>query len=82
LSWAKAVFRDSGSEPVTDEEAVALLSLLDRAINDDRYPLSPRFKAAAGVSVARRRSSEFTAGGCYFGSYPPAGQLVIIPECL
>jgi hypothetical protein len=27
---------------LTEEEAAALLSLLNRAIDDDRYPLSPR----------------------------------------
>ena len=29
---------------LTDEEAAALLSLLIRAIDDDRYPLSPRIR--------------------------------------
>ena len=29
---------------LTDEEAAALLSLLNRAIDDDRYPLSPRIR--------------------------------------
>jgi hypothetical protein len=29
---------------LTDEEATALLRLLDRAIGDDRYPLSPRIR--------------------------------------
>jgi hypothetical protein len=29
---------------LTDEEAAALLSLLNRAIDDDRYPLSPRVR--------------------------------------
>jgi hypothetical protein len=29
---------------LTDEEAAALLRLLNRAIEDDRYPLSPRIR--------------------------------------
>ena len=29
---------------LTDEEAAALLSLLNRVIDDDRYPLSPRIR--------------------------------------
>jgi len=29
---------------LTDQEAAALLSLLNRVIEDDRYPLSPRIR--------------------------------------
>jgi len=29
---------------LTDEEATVLLRLLNRAIEDDRYPLSPRIR--------------------------------------
>ena len=31
-----------GLFPLTDDEKVALAALLKRAIDDDRYPLSPR----------------------------------------
>ena len=55
---------------LTDEEAAALLSLLNRVIADDRYPLSPRMaaarrpgevawcagRAAAGETAATRRT--------------------------
>ena len=32
-----------------DEEAAALLALLNRAIEDDRYPLSPRIRVLRGI---------------------------------
>jgi hypothetical protein len=34
---------------LTDEEAAALLSLLNLAIADDRYPLSPRIRLLRGI---------------------------------
>ena len=34
---------------LTDEEAAALLSLLNRLIADDRYPLSPRIRLLRGI---------------------------------
>src|SRR5262245_52106897 len=34
---------------LTDGEAAALLSLLSRAIADDRYPLSPRIRLLRGI---------------------------------
>ena len=34
---------------LTDEEAAALLSLVNRAIDDDRYPLSPRVQLLRGI---------------------------------
>jgi hypothetical protein len=34
---------------LTDEEAAALLSLLNGAIADDRYPLSPRIRLLRGI---------------------------------
>jgi len=34
---------------LTDEEAAALLRLLNRAIDDDRYPLSPRVRTLRGI---------------------------------
>jgi hypothetical protein len=34
---------------LTDEEAAALLSLLNRAIDDDRYPLSPRIRTLRAI---------------------------------
>jgi len=34
---------------LTDEEAAALLSFLNRAIDDDRYPLSPRIRLLRGI---------------------------------
>ena len=34
---------------LTDQEAAALLSLLDRVIADDRYPLSPRIRLLRAI---------------------------------
>jgi hypothetical protein len=34
---------------LTEEEAAALLNLLNRAIADDRYPLSPRVRTLRAV---------------------------------
>jgi hypothetical protein len=34
---------------LTDEEAAALLSLLNRAIDKDRYPLSPRIRVLRDI---------------------------------
>jgi hypothetical protein len=34
---------------LTDEEAAALFSLLNRAIDNDRYPLSPRVRTLRGI---------------------------------
>jgi hypothetical protein len=34
---------------LTDEEAAALLRLLNRTIADDRYPLSPRIRTLRGI---------------------------------
>jgi len=34
---------------LSDEEAAALLALLNRAIDDDRYPLSPRIRTLRGI---------------------------------
>jgi hypothetical protein len=34
---------------LTDEEAAALLSLLNRVIADDRYPLSPRIRLLRAI---------------------------------
>jgi hypothetical protein len=36
---------------LTDEEASALLRLLNRAIDDDRYPLSPSIRLLRGIRV-------------------------------
>jgi hypothetical protein len=35
--------------PLTDYEKVALAALLKRAIDDDRYPLSPRIVTLRGI---------------------------------
>jgi len=34
---------------LTDDEPAALLRLLNRAIDDDRYPLSPRVRTLRGI---------------------------------
>jgi hypothetical protein len=34
---------------LTDEEAAALVNLLNRAIDEDRYPLSPRIRMLRGI---------------------------------
>ena len=34
---------------LTDEEAAALLSFLNRAIDEDRFPLSPRIRLLRGI---------------------------------
>jgi hypothetical protein len=34
---------------LTDAEAAALVSLLNRAIQADRYPLSPRIRTLRGI---------------------------------
>jgi hypothetical protein len=39
---------------LTDEEAAALLSLLNRVIDDDRYPLSPRIRICATSGQSSR----------------------------
>jgi hypothetical protein len=39
---------------LTDEEAAALLSLLNRVIDDDRYPLSPRIRILREIRASRR----------------------------
>jgi hypothetical protein len=44
-----------------DEEAAALLRLLNRAIDDDRYPLSPRVRTLRSITPAERTGS--VAGG-------------------
>jgi hypothetical protein len=38
---------------LTDEETAALLGELDRIINGDRYPLSPRIRVLKGRSARR-----------------------------
>jgi hypothetical protein len=40
---------DDGLSRLTDDEKSALLALLKRAINDDRYPLSPRIGVLRGI---------------------------------
>jgi hypothetical protein len=50
---------------LSDEEAAALLSLLNRAIDDDRYPLSPRIRALRDIRAkfpARLRPSHLLRG--------------------
>jgi hypothetical protein len=47
---------------LTDEEAAALLSLLNRVIADNRYPLSPRIGCCA-PSARSYRCSIGTAAG-------------------
>jgi hypothetical protein len=44
---------DDGLSQLTDDEKTALLALLKRTINDDRYPLSPRIGMLRGI-LARR----------------------------
>ena len=34
---------------LTDKEATALLALLNRTIENDRYPLSPRIRVMRGI---------------------------------
>ena len=34
---------------LADDEAAALLALLNRAIDNDRYPLSPRVRVLRGI---------------------------------
>jgi hypothetical protein len=36
---------------LTDDEAAALLRLLNRTIADDRYPLSPRIRLLRGIQA-------------------------------
>ena len=40
---------DDGLSRLTDDEKTALLALLKRTINDDRYPLSPRIRMLGGI---------------------------------
>jgi hypothetical protein len=40
---------DDGLSRLTDDEKTALLALLKRTINDDRYPLSPRIGTLRGI---------------------------------
>ena len=40
---------DDGLSRLTDDEKTALLALLKRTINDDRYPLSPRIGILKGI---------------------------------
>ena len=40
---------DDGLSRLTDDEKTALLALLKRTINDDRYPLSPRIGVLRGI---------------------------------
>ena len=40
---------DDGLSQLTDDEKTALLALLKRTINDDRYPLSPRIGTLKGI---------------------------------
>ena len=47
---------------LTDEEAAALLSLLNRAIADDRYPLSPRIRLLRAVRAKLPGRATATAG--------------------
>jgi hypothetical protein len=58
ISADGAAHRKSGSQSLleremqldlTDEEAAALVSLLNRAIDDDRYPLSPRVRMLRSI---------------------------------
>ena len=39
---------------LTDEEAAALLRLLNRAVEDDRYPLSPRIRTLRHIRAKLR----------------------------
>jgi hypothetical protein len=48
---------------LTDEEATALLSLLNRAIDDDRYPLSPRIRTLRGIRAKVSSGTARTATG-------------------
>jgi len=40
---------DDGLSRLTEDEKVALLALLRRTIDDDRYPLSPRIRVLRGI---------------------------------
>ena len=40
---------DDGLSRLTDDEKTALLALLKRTINDDRYPLSPRIRTLRDI---------------------------------
>jgi hypothetical protein len=48
---------DDGLSRLTDGEKAALLALLKRTINDDRYPLSPRIGTLRGI-VAKLESAQ------------------------
>jgi hypothetical protein len=48
---------------LTGEEAVALLRVLNRAIEDDRYPLSPRIRTVAEYPRQAPRCTTRTAAG-------------------
>ena len=40
---------DDGLSRLTDDEKTALLALLKRTINDDRYPVTPRIGQLRGI---------------------------------
>jgi hypothetical protein len=44
-----APYHPTMSLDLTDEEAVALVQLLRRTIDDDRYPLSPRLASLRAI---------------------------------
>jgi hypothetical protein len=48
---------------LTDEEAAALLSLLNRVIADDRYPLSPRITMLRAIRAKLPGAPQGTTAG-------------------
>src|SRR6516165_8988797 len=77
---------DDDLSPLTDDEKVTLIALLKRAIDDDRYPLSPRIGMLRGIlaklepprpapaplpPLKANRSRLFTGGGAEGVSVSP-----------
>ena len=50
---------DAGLSRLSDDEKTALVALLKRTIDDDRYPLSPRIRTLKGI-LAKLQPSEPT----------------------
>ena len=76
---------------LTNEEAAALFSLLDRAIADDRYPLSPRIRLLRAIRAklpgaplepppARRTPGRAPRAGRRQGKGSPSAILLVAYE--
>ncbi|MGA7263259.1 MAG: hypothetical protein WBX30_20530 [Stellaceae bacterium] len=49
VAFGKPTYLPSMTPDLTDEETAALVRLLSDAINNDRYPLSPRIQTLKGI---------------------------------